>query len=133
MSWPEVQARAKEARDHPLRLALPIWPQVEGVYVGACVARGPGSSFRGTAHAHCALTDFFHGWICIRSRKRVGTYSLNPDETWDGSITQARDELLHEVAHLLVKPYHWHDKTFWEQFKAIGGKPSKYERERYKL
>lgn len=53
------------------------WP-VAGVYVGGCVARGTGSSFRAIAHTHTRRGDPFAGWICIRSSRRVLTAAGEP-------------------------------------------------------
>ena len=40
---------------------------IHRVFVGGCVARGEGSSFRHKAHVHIA--GQFFGWICVRSAK----------------------------------------------------------------
>ena len=71
-------------------LALEEWPEelrmhfndVRGLYVGGCVARGPGSRFRAKAHAHTGGEH--QGWLCFLSERRL------------------RDRLLvlHELAHL---------------------------------
>lgn len=57
-------------------------PEVRGVFVGGCVARGDGSRFRAKAHAH---TDDWKGWICFLSPKRL----------------HDRMVVLHELAHVL--------------------------------
>ena len=65
-----------------------------GVFVGGCVDRGDGSSFRAKAHAH--TTRFPNpGFICVRSAKRL--YNA-----------QGKPSLLmwHELAHLLVNQGH---------------------------
>ena len=64
-------------------------PEVVGVFIGGCVERGIGSSFRRRAHAHIYGTD--EGWICFRSPKRVFQH--------DGR-TPSRI-LMHEYAHVL--------------------------------
>ena len=71
------------------------WPSelrhaaVRGVFVGGCVSRGDGSRFRRKAHAH--IDDGPHqGWICLLSARRL----------------TARELLLHELAHLVVRAGH---------------------------
>jgi len=61
---------------------------VAGLFVGGCVARGDGSSFRHMAHAH---TDGAHvGWICVRAAWRLLDFQL----------------MAHEVAHVLTGDGH---------------------------
>lgn len=78
-----------------------------GVFVGGCVARGDGSSFRARAHAH--WNGRFAGWICVRSAKRLYTPSGG-----------ASNLLLHELAHILTKQ--GHTDKFREVFKMLGGR-----------
>ena len=47
-----------------------VYPQFRGLFVGGCVERGDGSSFRRRAHAHMGRLEFW-GWICVRSPKRL--------------------------------------------------------------
>ena len=63
---------------------------VIGIFVGGCVQRGDGSSFRAQAHAHSALWSASLGWICIRSAKRVFVNGSNKPSTL----------LWHETAHI---------------------------------
>ena len=71
------------------------------VFVGGCVERGDGSSFRRKAHAHVVGT--WKHWICIRARRRVFTRDGAPSRlVW------------HEVAHCLVGPSNWHNAT-WDR------------------
>ena len=72
------------------------------VFVGGCVDRGDGSSFRRKAHAHVEEPN--KGWICVRSAKRL--YVAGTE----------RPSLLiwHEVAHCLVGPSNWHNDT-WDR------------------
>ena len=63
---------------------------VVGVFIGGCVKRGDGSSFRRKAHAHCYTGYPYRGWICIRSPKRVYT---------DGT-GQLSTLVWHEVGHI---------------------------------
>ena len=54
------------------------WKECKGIFVGGCVKRGEGSSFRASAHCHndkCPQYPAF-GWICFRSAKRIGDYHL---------------------------------------------------------
>ena len=70
---------------------------VKGIFIGGCIVRGEGSSFRAKAHAHSIIpgTRNYHGsgeflgWICIRSIKRLYTSS--------GKLSQL---LWHETAHI---------------------------------
>lgn len=63
-------------------------PEMVGVFVGGCVERGVGSSFRARAHAH---TNGKHqGWICIRGWRRLYQRGL----------------MLHELAHILTRQGH---------------------------
>ena len=70
------------------------------LFVGGCVDRGDGSSFRRKAHAH--VVEANKGWICIRSAKRV----------YINGTTRPSKLVWHEVAHCLVGPSNWHNKTW---------------------
>lgn len=65
-----------------------------GVFVGGCVERGDGSSFRRKAHAHCAKGDKWRGWICVRSAKRLFNGSKPSLLMW------------HELTHILTNQGH---------------------------
>ncbi|MGQ9545933.1 MAG: hypothetical protein ACUVTR_02040 [Dehalococcoidia bacterium] len=91
---------------------VPGWPEVKGVFVGGCVDRGVGSSFRAKAHAHNRKSDKNFGWICVRSIKRVG-------EVRGNVITKPSQLLWHEYAHILT-PNHWHDDTWRAKMKEMG-------------
>jgi hypothetical protein len=76
-------------------------PELRGVFVGGCVERGVGSSFRATAHAHSH--GFHRGFICFRSDKW-----LHVRELW-----------LHELAHVVTRQPH---NNRWREFLLqIGG------------
>jgi hypothetical protein len=83
-------------------------PEVKGVFVGGCVERGIGSSFRRTAHAHNSKKDEHFGWICVRSAKRVLTDSGKPTAL-----------MMHEYAHILC-PNHGHDALWRETITRLG-------------
>ena len=76
------------------RLQARGW-HVAGVFVGGCVARGIGSSFRALAHTHTRLDDPHRHWICVRSPRRVLTASGEPSRL-----------LRHEVAHTFTRSGH---------------------------
>lgn len=91
---------------------VPGWPEVKGIFVGGCVDRGVGSSFRAKAHAHNVRGYKNFGWICVRSLKRVG-------EVKDNVITKPSQLLLHEYTHILT-PNHGHDDTWRRKMKELG-------------
>lgn len=95
-----------------MRLSV-SFPEVKGVFVGGCVERGEGSSFRARAHAHNMdrIRDPWFGWICVRSKRRVGTFVMNQSADFDGEITAPSHLILHEYAHILT-PKHGHDDTW---------------------
>jgi hypothetical protein len=82
------------------------------VFVGGCVERGDGSSFRAQAHAHCFNKtpgqQRYFGWICVRSPKRLRTPSGKPSRA-----------MMHELAHILT-PNHWHDDTWRKKMVELG-------------
>jgi hypothetical protein len=66
------------------------------VFVGGCIERGDGSSFRAKAHAHCNKThDKNYGTICVRSYKRLYTPSGKPSHL-----------MWHELAHIITGQGH---------------------------
>lgn len=63
-------------------------PEVRGVFIGGCVERGVGSSFRAKAQAHTHGAR--RGWVCFRSARWLGCRAL----------------LLHELAHVVTREGH---------------------------
>ena len=94
------------------------YPQLQGVFVGGCVERGDGSSFRRQAHAHTSKTDPFQGWVCVRSPKRLRTASGKPSMV-----------MLHELAHILTG--HGHDDTWRRKVRELGGRINYWETKEY--
>ncbi len=60
------------------------FPEVKGIFVGGCIDRGEGSSFRAKAHSHTTGTN--KGWICVRAHRRINDRML----------------MLHEAAHIIT-------------------------------
>ena len=99
-------------------LEWPDYPQVKGVFVGGCVDRGEGSSFRARAHAHCVKGNIKPGWICVRGWKRLeGTYAP-ASGAYAGTIVKPNRILMHELAHILSG--HGHDDTWRRMMKELG-------------
>lgn len=80
---------------------------LKGVFLGGCIERGDGSSFRARAHAH--IVGDRQGWICVRGRKRLMTKTGKPSNT-----------MLHELAHLIS--LQGHTDKFREVLRSLGGK-----------
>ena len=101
-----------------MKLRVPMLPGVVGIFVGGCVNRGEGSSFRASAHAHnyCGPNQ---GWICIRGRKRLPPYVLNDSaDGFDGELTATNRLIMHEYAHILC-PNHGHDETWRKKMREL--------------
>ena len=113
------------------------WREVKGIFVGGCVERGEGSSFRSKAHAHNDQKYPYYGWICVRSIKRIGKFHLFDQrlvdigvanyQDFDGRIDKPSQLLLHEYAHLLA-PNQGHTVTFYKRLREIGGHITKSDR-----
>jgi hypothetical protein len=96
---------------------LAPYPEVVGLFVGGCVERGVGSSFRHRAHAHNHSGDPWFGWVCVRGQRRLLTAS--------GGLSQI---VLHEVAHILT-PDHGHDDVWRAKARSIGYRlPAHYQK-----
>jgi hypothetical protein len=95
-------------------------PELKGVFVGGCVERGDGSSFRAMAHAHYVNGKASDNWICVRSPKRLY------------NATGGASELMkHELAHILTNKGHtdpWRSKL-----KELGGKVDYWYTKEYNL
>jgi len=74
----------------------------KGTFVGGCIERGEGSSFRRKAHAHCFGKDKHMGWICVRSPKRL--YN---------KAGQASLLMWHEMAHITTQSGHGKKFYMW--------------------
>ena len=86
-----------------------------GIFVGGCIERKEGSSFRAMAHAHWVRNKKgelmpYGGWICIRSAKRAKQKNL----------------LIHEVAHIITGE--GHSRKFYECVRRLGGSITKHDR-----
>jgi hypothetical protein len=82
-------------------------PIVAGIFIGGCVDRGVGSSFRAQAHAHTVAAQDNLGWICVRSQRRLFTAS--------GRVGRL---LWHEFAHVITG--HGHDDAWRSAMRALG-------------
>jgi len=106
------------------------WTGCKGIFVGGCIERGEGSSFRARAHAHSDPTDAYFGWICVRSAKRLGQYHLYPQQLvdigmlnyqgFDGQIDKPSILLYHEYAHILT-PKQCHTEAFRNMMVKLCG------------
>ena len=98
------------------------------IFIGGCIERGVGSSFRASAHAHNNKKSDRFGCLCFRSIKKLGEYDVveNLDGTTDIIITKPGQLLMHEYAHLLA-PNQGHNKTWLNRLRELGGRTKKYE------
>lgn len=109
-------------------------PEVAGIFIGGCVRRGVGSSFRARAHAHNTHSkrsfDIHADWICVRSLDRIGQWHGVPQD--DGStlviIVKPSRLLVHEYAHILCHN-HGHDDKWRQTMKKLGQPiPKRYQK-----
>ena len=89
--------------------AFDKYPEVKGIFVGGCVSRGVGSSFRASAHAHTSDKDTHKGWICIRSPRKL--YKKNGEPSM---------LMIHELAHILTGE--GHTDKWREKVRELGGR-----------
>lgn len=110
-------------------------PELAGIFLGGCVERGVGSSFRAKAHAHNSKQntrnyDLYFGWICVRSINRIGKYRALPQD--DGTTLIVIDKpsrlLWHEYAHVLCEG-HGHDGKWRKTMRKLGQPiPKQYQK-----
>ena len=98
-------------------LAFQHYPEFKGVFVGGCVDRGDGSSFRAKAHAHTKEPN--KGWICVRSAKRLYVQGTN----------RPSKLMWHELAHILTG--HGHDDTWRKEVRRLGGTINHWETKKW--
>ena len=112
-------------------VAVPLaMPEIKGIFLGGCVCRGVGSSFRAQAHAHNDHRDKFFGWVCFRSIKRLGKYAVVEcdDGTAEIHIAKPGPTLVHEYAHILV-PNQGHTDRWRAMMVKLGQKlPARYQK-----
>ena len=106
---------AQTLAEHGERASPFAWPEVKALFVGGCVERGVGSSFRAQAHAH--VTGAHAGWICVRSHWRIYAATRNPDGTWGTSARPSR-LMWHEYAHIVTG--HGHDDRWRATMRQFG-------------
>jgi len=89
-------------------LTEPIWNSgFRGIFVGGCIERKEGSSFRAMAHTHCFKSDAYFGWICVRSHKRLFQANGRPSRL-----------LIHEMGHFLT-PWGSHTNKTYNKRRLI--------------
>lgn len=84
------------------------YPEVKGVFVGGCVERGDGSSFRAKAHAHWVNGKDSDSWICVRSAKRLYNAKGEPSNI-----------MKHELAHIITGK--GHTQVWADKLRQLGG------------
>lgn len=94
------------------------WENVVAIFVGGCVERGVGSSFRRQAHAHNYRDTENFGVICVRSHRRLYAAVRNGDGTWGHNSLPSR-LMWHELAHLLA-PNTGHTDTWRAVMRELG-------------
>ena len=120
-------SEATRAEWGPRAVPFP-WPEVVGLFVGGCVERGVGSSFRAQAHAHCRDDDERKGWICVRSHRRIYAQRREPDGTWVRTDQPSR-LMWHEYAHILTG--RGHDDVWRACMRKLGQPlPAHYKKRR---
>lgn len=109
-------------------------PQIKGIFLGGCVAKGVGSSFRAQAHAHNHKDDPHCGWVCFRSIKRLGKYEMVEQDDGTALITISKpgSTLIHEWAHILV-PNQGHTDRWRAKMRELGQKIKPHHQKKAKL
>lgn len=103
------------ARDDAAETLRAMGVPVVGVFVGGCVDRGDGSSFRALAHTHTQTAPL--GWICVRSERRLFTPAGAPSRL-----------LRHEAAHVLEPGAGHGSQRFERALRAVGIRTDSYSR-----
>lgn len=94
------------------------------MFVGGCVERGIGSSFRSQAHAH--TSGEHQGWICVRSHRRLFAQERNEDGSWTAVHRPSR-LMWHEYAHIVSG--HGHDDAWRATMRDLGQPiPARYKK-----
>lgn len=119
----ELQAALARARERYRLIDVRVpefMPGLKGVFIGGCVDRGIGSSFRAQAHAHNHLGTGHFGWICIRAFRRLGVVEelARDDGRVEVVIHKPSHLLWHEYAHILT-PGHGHDDVWRQKMKEL--------------
>lgn len=126
MNFTPTEATLKE---YGARATFPQMPECKGIFVGGCVERGIGSSFRRQAHAHNDTADPHFGWICVRSHRRLFAAIRNDDGNWSASTLPSR-LMWHEYAHILT-PNHGHDDKWRAKMRELSQPlPKRYTKKR---
>jgi len=112
------QPKPETLAEYGPRATFAEMPALKGIFVGGCIERGIGSSFRRQAHAHNETSDKHFGWVCVRSHRRLYAATRNDDGSW--SETKQPSRLMwHEYAHILT-PNHGHDDTWRAKMQELG-------------
>lgn len=101
---------------------------IRAIFVGGCIRRGVGSSFRRQAHAHTGPGEH-QGIVCVRSHRRLFAAARNGDGEWSSTARPSR-LMWHEYAHLLVGPKHGHDDVWRAKMLELGQPLRWFEKKR---